>query len=120
MRVGLSLAVALSALVCGACTSVDVADPRPLTMELTASALSAGVGQSVDFSFSGTGVLLVQVVLDYGDGAADTVALAGSQTVGGRKDHAWSDAGSYTVLGTLTDASLGDATAQVTVQISTP
>ena len=91
-------ATALFAIVCPACDAItDVG--RPLTVELTASKTSAQVGESVAFSVDATGRSLVFLVLDYGDGTADTTAAFGAQTAGADYVHSYAEAGTFTLQG---------------------
>jgi len=77
---------------------------RPLDVVLTASATSAAVGDSIVFVLSAQGGLLQGVAIEFGDGAADTTAAEGAVTVGVTRSHAYSEAGTYSAIGTAVDA----------------
>jgi len=100
------------------CSDLIVDVGHPLTIELTASSTGASVGQEMEFTFAARGTSLTGVILTYGDGVADSVLTSGAQTAGARVPHAFSDAGSYVVVGTVQDAVLGTASDEVTVQIT--
>ena len=99
------------------CSLIDVDENRRLSITLTVDATSKAVDEEFTFAFTGEGQSLNGVILNYGDGSVDSVATMQSVTVSGQLDHAYSDPGSYTVIGRLEDATLGEDSAQVTVQV---
>lgn len=87
-------ATALFATVCPACDAItDVG--KPLTVELTASKTSAQVGETLAFTVDATGRNLVLLVLDYGDGTADSTSAFGAQTAGADYVHSFAEPGAF-------------------------
>ena len=112
-------ALVLGAAVALVACSDSVTDPgRPHTVTLTASPTSAQVGDSIEFFLAATGALLQGVAIEFGDGAADTTATSGAVTVGVRRSHAYSEAGTYMAIGTSVDGtSLGLEEKKDTVEV---
>lgn len=104
-----------------ACLDDSITGVRDVSMVLTASALTGAVGDTIVFDLEVEGTGLVGALLDYADGAADTVRFSGgfdpidfglpagkapSDTVffkgpvegGATRLHAFTAAGSYTVV----------------------
>ena len=103
-----------------ACSEVTFEGGGPVSITLTADRTAAAPGDSISFSYDATGSVIVGVVLRYGDGSVDSLSTSGAQKASGRFVHAFSAAGSYTVVGTLVDNVQGTATDQVLVQIGGP
>lgn len=97
MRAGLLTATAV---VLGACLDDSITGMRALTFDLSASTGTAVVGQEITFDYAATGTALRWVVVDYGDGLADTV-FGGNNVVesAGSLTHAYTLAGDFTVSG---------------------
>lgn len=93
-------ALLAAAVVLAACLDDDITGTRPLTFNLTASTAAAVVGQDITFDYQATGTALYWVVLDYGDGLADTIR-AGNNVVeaAGTLTHAYEIAGDFVVAG---------------------
>lgn len=100
-----------------ACSEVTFEGGGPLSFTLTADRTTAAPGDSITFSYNAVGSIIAGVVMDYGDGTADSLNTSGAQTASGRFVHAFSSAGSYTVVGTLIDNLQGPASDQVVVQV---
>ncbi len=103
-----------------ACSSIDPIERGPTTVTLTADRPAAATGEDIEFSFSGTGSSINALQLDYGDGASERVEAFGATTMSGRRTHAYTEPGSYTVTATLEDAFTGNVSDDLTVQINTP
>ena len=113
-------AVVLAALMAWGCSDIKITGAKPLTFTLDADRTSAPVGVEIEFHFEATGTYLNGVILEYGDGASDSIVMNGAQTASGRRKHAYDDAGTYQVIGTLEDASEGPRTATLSVEITAP
>lgn len=89
-----------TAVVLGACLDDSITGMRSLTFDLTASTATAVVGQEITFDYEATGTALHWVVVDYGDGLADTV-FGGNNVVesAGTLTHAYSLSGDFVVSG---------------------
>ena len=82
-----TLFIALLIAVSG-CLDDSITGTRPLTFSFSASPTTASVGQTITFSYEGTGTLIQGVIVEYGDGAIDSVFTPGSVIeVGGVLDH---------------------------------
>jgi len=112
------LAVLPGLLLAAGCSSLDPVDPGPTTVTLTADRTTAATGQDIEFSFSANGSSITALHLDYGDGAAEDVEGFGALTMSGRRVHAYTDPGSYTVTATLEDAITANVSDDVMVQIT--
>lgn len=117
----MAVLLASGALLCGAtmlaCSSTEITGARELTFSLSADRSSVPVGDSVVFTFDATGASLRGVVLEYGDGAVDSVQAFGAQTAGGRRAHTYQSAGTFVVMGRAEDATAEAATDEVTVTV---
>lgn len=111
----------LAGLSVAACSDTIVEGGRPHTAELTVDRTTAQVGDTLLFNLEGTGELLAGVAIEYGDGAADTLATQGAVTAGFRREHAYAEAGTYIAVGTVVDGTtvgLVELKDSVTVVIS--
>ena len=101
-----------------ACLDDSITGTRPVTLVITAAPPTAAVGEPVTVTYSATGTGLISVVVDWGDGATDTVSLGGLPVeAAGNLEHTYSDAGSYEITG-RTSAQNGTASAETEVQVS--
>lgn len=109
--------VAVSAVIGWSCSSIASSGGEPLSLTLTADRQTAAVGQDVTFTYEARGTSISGVLLDYGDGALDSINSFGSQSATGRRVHAYGEAGDFTVVGTVFDAVDGtrSSTAAITV-----
>jgi hypothetical protein len=71
----------------------------------------------VTFTYQVKGTSLDGIVIEYGDGVADSVFTQGAQTATGSVAHAFEVAGSFTVVGRAEDGSTGTATAQIAIVV---
>jgi hypothetical protein len=113
-------AVVMAALVAWGCSNIEITGSQPLSFTLDADMTSAPTGVEIEFHFEATGTYLNGVILEYGDGAKDSIPMSGAQSASGRRKHAYDAVGDYTVIGTLEDAAEGPVTATVTVAITLP
>ncbi len=100
---------------------------QPLTVTLTATPLTAAVGQDIQFRYESRGSNLEGTVIDYGNGESESIAYARTsnapvniQTQGGVFDQAYETAGTYTARATVTDLAGAVQVAEVTVEITDP
>lgn len=100
-----------------ACSDVTFVGGGPVTITLTANKTAVPAGGSVIFTYDVKGTYLDGVVIDYGDGVADTAFTAGSQTASGTFGHAFGLPGAYTVIGRAEDGATGTATAEVVITV---
>lgn len=107
--------VALAGL--AACSDITFVGGGPVTIKLTANKTAVPAGGSVTFAYDVKGTYIEGVVIEYGDGAADTVYTVGSQTASGTFGHAFELPGSYTVVATAEDSATGVATAEVLITV---
>ena len=109
----------LAAVAVGAgCLDDSITGTRPLDVEVSVSPSSALVGETVQATFLATGTGLQGVILDWGDGVVDSLALSGTAVQAGRDlDHAYSAVGSYTISARAEDQT-GARTATTSVQIN--
>jgi len=103
-----------------ACSSITFEGGRPVTIQLSADRTDVPGGGSVTFTYDVKGTFLSGVVIEYGDGAADTVLTQGAQSASGVVSHAFQLPGSYTVTGRAEDSSTGTATAEVVILVTGP
>jgi len=113
------LALALTALmiVGSACLDDSITGTRPLSFNFTADPTSASVGQTVTFSYAATGTRIQGVIVEYGDGSADSVFTPGTVVeVEGVLEHAYEITGTFQAVGRLetTQTFLADT---VTIQV---
>lgn len=110
--------LALVALLAGGCTSVDVPDSRELTIDIIATPESVVVGEQIEVRASAEGTSLVRIDFEFGDGATATSVTHGAQTAETVEEHAYEEAGTYTVTATAVETAGDTAQAQLTVTVS--
>lgn len=88
-----------------ACVEGVVSGGRPLSIELTAIPQQAAVGDSVEFAVEASGVNLIVLRLDFGDGAKDSLATEGAVGATLRRKHAYDEAGAYAASASVLDVS---------------
>lgn len=113
----LFLIVAMSA----ACLDDDITGTRPLQFTLSASPLTANVGDSIEVTFEATGTQLRGVLLAYGDGVVDTFPtdLAGTVEFARTERHAYSQPGTFQIIGQV-ESGFGIRGDTTDVTIGTP
>ena len=100
------------------CLDDSITGERPLTIELSLSPTTASVAETVTASFSATGSGLQGVILDWGDGVVDSLALSGRVVEAASDlDHVYGTAGSFQVTATVEDQT-GSDSASRTVEIN--
>jgi hypothetical protein len=109
---GLALAVLV------ACSEISSEGGGPVSITLTADRTTAPVGGEIVFSFEAKGTSISGVIVEYGDGVADSVVAFGAVTAAGELLHTYSGPGNYQVDGRVEDAVRGVARDQLTVTIT--
>ena len=101
-----ALVVPAALAVLASCIGGDTAGlVHDLTMSVSASTTTAAVGIDVDFSFEATGPLVVGIIVDFGDGLADSLeTFAGVNSIMGSFTHAFLIEGNFLVEGIVVDA----------------
>jgi hypothetical protein len=103
-----------------ACSDVTFEGGGELTFTLTADRTSAPVGTEVQFDYEASGTFISGVIIQYGDGALDSIPSNGAQSSAGVRRHAYTEAGEFLVIGRVEDAAKGALTEQITLQIVAP
>jgi hypothetical protein len=103
----------------GACGDFSVT-VRDTEVTLTPDRTSTPTGQNVRIRYEAQGRSLNRLIIDYGDGAVDSLGLQGAVTATGFRDHAFQSAGTYVVSGTLQELAGNEASATVTVNVTGP
>ena len=104
--------------VASGCLDDSITGTRAVTLTIVVDMQSAAVGESVTVSYNATGTGIASVVVDWGDGESTPVEFQSRPVEAtGVVEHAYSDAGSYTITGTV-NASNGVVTSEATVGIS--
>jgi hypothetical protein len=102
----------LAVLLVSACSSYTSEVPdRPLTVDLTAPRTTAGVGDTILFRVDATGKRLLGLIINYGDGRADSISTQNAQTATANIPYAYTAKGMFTVVATvieLTGESVND------------
>lgn len=101
----------------GGCSDSVVEVGNELSLELTGPA-SAPVSDSLEVSFEVEGRRLLGLVLEYGDGAVDSVSFSGSQSAGGYRSHKYTEPGTYLVTGKVQDGVEGTIMAELSVTMT--
>ncbi len=102
----------------GACREATFEGGAPLSITLISDRTTANTGENIAFDFDATGAMLDGVIVEYGDGLADTMYASGAMTAHGQFLHAYASAGTFMAVGTVYDALQGLAMDTVTVQIT--
>ena len=99
------------------CTAVSDLD-LTLRFTITASPDDPSVGDPVRFDFDAAGSSLVGVIVDYGDGAVDSVLTFGATRAQGDVSHSFDLAGHFTGRATAVDAVEGEISDQIVVVVT--
>ena len=94
---------------------------KALSIELSVDRTSGVAGVDVfTFRYEASGQDLLGVVLEFGDGQADSLATLGSTTAGATRPHTYVDPGSYSAIARVLEA-FGQLLADtVMVRVQTP
>jgi len=112
---GLVLAVCASGT---ACLDDNLIGTRPLSMEVTVDPAVAEVDEVVTAHYSATGTDIGGVIIDWGDGDADTIPyFGGAVVIEAPVEHQYQEPGTYIVVGTV-EAQNGELSAEATVTVN--
>lgn len=90
---------------------------RPTELTLTVDRAEAQPGQDFEFYYQAQGRSMAGLILDYGDGAVDSLGFQGAVTATGRRSHSYENPGTYIVSGTLEDFLTPAVGAEVVVTV---
>jgi hypothetical protein len=108
-----------TALFVGACGGVT--DPTTeLSISLKAERTTGPPEEVFHFSVEATGIHLFGVIVRYGDGAVDSVAVPGASTLTARLQHAYAEAGTYMVRAVAEERSGRNAIDSLMVRVERP
>jgi len=100
------------------CSDLTFVGGDPAAFELTIEGSATPlVGDTAAFRYQASGTSLSGVILEYGDGVADSIGTFGAVTASGVAVHTYAEAGSYVVEGRLEDAVQGVVRDEVTVEV---
>lgn len=108
--------------IAAALTGCDIAglDDIALDGSLTASPVSASVGQQVEVTLEAEGTRLLSLFIDYDDGSdPDFLNVAGSRSARWTRTHTFDSAGTYEIFGRV-DEVTDTLTRTVTVTVTDP
>jgi hypothetical protein len=94
------LILLLSLVALGACGDFSTTI-RPTAVTLTPDRTSAPISQNFRINYEAQGRSLNRLIIDYGDGAQDSLGFSGAVTATGFRDHAYEFPGTFIVTGTL-------------------
>jgi hypothetical protein len=75
-------------------TTVDIGNPLSISLTVDRTSGVAGV-DTFTFQYSARGTGLLGVVLEFGDGQADSLATLGASEAGATRKHVYAEPGSY-------------------------
>jgi len=92
----------------GAAACNDVAEPKPLQVDITAQPTTGTVGQTIAFEATAEGFEIIQITVDLGDGEDESFEFPAFTTASANFTHAYAEPGAFRVIATVRD--LGGAT----------
>lgn len=95
----LLLMAAVSSL--SSCLDDSITGTREISISLVADPATVAPDEPVTFSFEATGRDIGAVLVDYGDGTADTLSFPNPIEVADQLVHSYDSPGSYTAVGTV-------------------
>ena len=114
---GVAAAMVLAIASLSACTESTLA-PLPLEITVAANRTTAAPGDTVYFVATVQGGQLLGLDADYGDSTADQFGASGARTGKITFRHAYAARGTFTTKITVTDATLGTASASVEIRVN--
>lgn len=117
-RWGGRIFVTLLAAVFPACSEVTVSGGQPVSLELAVDKAAATVGEDVSVAVAARGTSLNGVVVEYGDGAADSLAAFGAVSAQTTFVHQYAEPGTFVIRGRAEDGPTGTARDSATVVIT--
>jgi hypothetical protein len=105
----------------GGCSSTSTDFGQPLSITLTADRDVAVAGaDTVTFRYDAAGTDLVGIVLDFGDGQADSLSAQGATTAGATREHVYADPGTFFAVAEVIEA-FGESLADtVVIEVQNP
>jgi hypothetical protein len=116
LLLSIALIVVVSVLACGDFSTTL----RDTAVTLTPDKTTAARGQSFRIRYEVQGRSLNRLVIDYGDGAVDSLGLQGAVTGTGFKDHAYTNAGTFVVTGSLEELGGVEVNTNVILTVTGP
>jgi hypothetical protein len=115
-----AFAVSATLVVLAACSGPTVLE-HVLTISISATTTEATVGEEMNFTFDVTGPIVVGIIIEYGDGVADSLELGagiGVNAASGWFTHAFDTTATFLVEATVVDAQAGRLTDTLSVDIT--
>ena len=109
--------IAVVACLASGCNSAEFTFGGPLELELTSNS-PVSVSDSLRVEYDVVGRTLLGLELEWGDGTFDSLFFSGAQSAGGFRFHTYDSAGTYTVIGSVTDQVEGIVAESLTVTIN--
>ena len=105
----------------GACSSTTTDFGEPLSIALTVDRAVGVAGvDTFSFRYDATGTSLMGIVLEFGDGQADSLSAQGATSAGATRSHVYAVPGAFSAVATVLEA-FGEARADtVVVEIQNP
>lgn len=100
-----------------ACLDDDITGTRPLAIELTATPTTVTAGESVQFNYDASGNAITLIVMDYGDGTADSITYNGPVIAANQLTHTYTTPATYAVTASVT-ALQGTTDDNVTITVN--
>lgn len=100
-----------------ACLDDSITGSRAISITLEVEPATTPVDESVTFTFVATGTDIAAVLVDFGDGTADTLTYPNPVEVADERSHTYTAPGSYTAVGTVVTPS-GRGTDEVVVTVN--
>ena len=117
----LSLSLVLLAVVAVVAACGDFSTTiRDTEIKLLPDKTTAARGQSFRVRYEVQGRSLNRLVIDFGDGAVDSLGLQGAVTATGFRDHAYSNEGTFVVTGSLEELGGVEVNTNVILTVTGP
>ncbi len=115
---GLVLMALVGALACSG-GSVEVGNPLTISLTVDRTVGTAAV-DTFTFQYQATGTNLLGVVLEFGDGQADSLAGQGASSAGARRKHVYAEEGTYRAVARAEEAFGDEVSDTVLVEVRLP
>lgn len=113
----LTLALPVVALI-GAAACSDVAEPRPLSIELSANPTTVSIGDTIAFEAVAEGFEIIRITVDLDDDEVKTFEYPAFTRASANFIHAYEQPGTYDVTATVLDLRGGEITDRVTITVT--
>jgi hypothetical protein len=101
-----------------ACSEVTFSGGEPVSLEIAVDKATAAIGEDVAVSVDARGTSLNGVVVEYGDGVADSLSAFGAVSAQTTFVHRYQEVGTYVVRGRAEDGPTGTARDSATVVVT--